>query len=70
MKVYVVTKAEVLQPEIYVSVRSTMKDAEKAIRAKYPNAKKDPDSGPQKFNYLCKDGGHESLMFVTVEELH
>ena len=41
MKVYIVTKSEPLCEEIYVTVKATAKEAEKVIREKYPNARKD-----------------------------
>lgn len=68
MKVYVVTKAEMMCEEIYVTVKASMKEAEKVIRAKYPNARK--DSQPDLNSYLCKDGnGHMSLMFIREETI-
>lgn len=62
-KVYVVTKAELFQPEVYVTVKATKKEAEKVVRADFPNARKDGDS------YLCRKGDRESLMFVHEETI-
>ena len=67
MKVYVITKAEILCPEVYVTVKGSKKDAEKFIRAKFPNARKENGNGYDSF--LCKAGSHESLMFVHEEEI-
>lgn len=67
MKVYVITKAEPLCPEIYVTVKATKKDAEKFIRQDFPNARKDEE--PRRMSFLCKRNGHESLMFVHEEEV-
>lgn len=39
MKVYVVTAFKPLQVETYIAVKATKKQAEKVIRAHYPNAK-------------------------------
>ena len=66
-KVYVVTKAEYLEPEIYVAVRATHKAAEAVIKAEFPNARK--DSLPGLNSYLCKKNDHESLMFIREEEI-
>lgn len=66
-KVYVVTKAEMFEPELYVTVKASMKEAEKVVREKFPNARKS-DSRPGKWGYECKDpSGRTSLMFVTEE---
>ena len=68
MKVYVVTKAEPLCEEIYVTVKATTKEAEKVIREKFPNARKDQKPGFA--SYTCKDRiGHISLMFVREENI-
>ena len=68
MKVYVVTKAEPLCEEIYVAVKATAKEAEKLIREKFPNARKDQKHGFT--SYTCKDrSGHISLMFIRDENI-
>ncbi len=63
MKVYVVTKAEFLKPEVYVTVKATRKEAEKVIRSDYPNARKEGNG------YLCRKNGHEFLMFIHEETI-
>lgn len=68
MKVYVVTRAEFMSPEIYVTVKATKKDAEKIIRAAYPNAREEHLQS-NKWSYLCKDRGHEFLKFITEETI-
>lgn len=65
-KVYVVTKAKPMMEEQYVTVKATKKEAEKVIRAEYPNAQKDSifDS------YNCKDrNGDWIIMFVREETI-
>lgn len=68
MKVYVVTEAEFLEPEVYITVKTTKKDAEKFIRAAYPNARED-HLQPYKWSYLCIDKGHKFLKFITEETI-
>ena len=69
--VFVVTKAELMQPELYVGVRSTFKKAEQLIRQSYPNARKDQPMGSRgnMTSFYCKSNGHESLMFIHQEPL-
>ena len=68
MKVYVVTKSEPLCEEIYVTVKGTGKEAERFIREKFPNARKDQKPGLT--SYTCKDrNGHISLMFIRDENI-
>ena len=63
-KVYVVTKAESMGPELYVTVKATKKEAEKVIRADYPNARKDT-IGPNLDSYACKNSdGSWAIMCV------
>ena len=65
-KVYVVTKAKPMMEEQYVTVKATKKEAEKVIRAEYPNAQKDSifDS------YTCKNRiGEWIIMFVREETI-
>ena len=67
-KVFVVTKANPLEPEIYVTVKATAKEAEKYIRGIFPNARKDQPFGG-KTSFLCRKDGADSLMFIREEEL-
>ena len=68
MKVYVITKSEPLCDEIYVAVKSTAKEAEKVIRDKFPNARKDHQ--PCLTSYTCKDrNGHISFMYIRDETI-
>ena len=54
--------------EIYVTVKATAKEAEKVIREKFPNARKDQKPGLT--SYTCKDrSGHISLMFIRDENI-
>lgn len=68
-KVYVVTKARPMMAEHYVTVKATKKEAEKVIRAEYPNARKDSThSGLD--SYTCKDSnGSWIIMFVREETI-
>lgn len=67
MKIYVVTKAQPLSEEVYVSVHASLKSAEKEIRKRFPNARKDDTFGP---SYICKDAnGNVSFMFIHSEVL-
>lgn len=68
-KVYVVTKAKPMMEEQYVTVKATKKEAEKVIRAEYPNAQKDSiHSGFD--SYACKNrNGDWIIMFVREETI-
>lgn len=68
-KVYVVTRAKPMQAEVYVTVKATMKAAEKVVRAEYPNARKE-DLHPGMVSFNCKrpDGSWE-LMFIHEETI-
>ena len=69
MKVYVVTKAKIMEPEMYVAVVASKKQAEKIIRQKFPNAKMDEvRKGVTAFE--CHDANKKvSLMFIHEEEI-
>jgi len=66
MKVYIVTNAKPMEAEIYETVKPSAKEAEKYIRSKYPNARKDEPFG-NKTSFLCKRGGKTILMFIIEE---
>ena len=66
MKVYVVTSAKPMELEVYETVKSSAKEAEKYIRASFPNAKKDVPFG-NVTGFLCKKNGIELLMFIHEE---
>lgn len=66
MKVYVVTMAKPLQPEVYETVKPSFKEAEKYIRSKFPNARKDEPFGNQT-SFYCKASGKDYLMFIHEE---
>ena len=68
-KVFVVTKAEFMDYEHYVTVKATKKEAEKIIRADYPNARKD-STHPGLESFYCKErSGHEFMMFIREETI-
>lgn len=69
VKVYVVTTAEPMKEEVYNpdSVFSSYKSAEKSIRTKYPNARK--ESLPGLTSFVCIDNGHKFLQFIHEEEV-
>lgn len=52
--VYVITKARPLDYEAYVAVKKTFKDAEKYIRACFPNARKDELDPSGSVSFLCR----------------
>ena len=64
MKVYVMTKAELFQPEVYVGVKKSKKEAEKELRTKYPHMKSD-DSGKS----YVSDASNSLLLFIHEEEI-
>ena len=68
MKVFVVTSAKLMQPEVYEKCFGSFKSAEKYIRSMFPNASKDTPFG-NKTSFLCKDKLGESLMFIHEEEI-
>lgn len=70
MKVYVITRAELMHPERYVTVKATKKEAVKVIRGEYPNARLDIMSTNSTESYTCKnrDGSYE-LMFIREETI-
>lgn len=68
-KVYVVTKARPMMEEHYVTVKATKKEAEKVVRAEYPNARKDSTSHDFD-SYACKNrDGSWTIMFVREETI-
>lgn len=66
MKVYVVTSAKPLELEVYETVKASYKDAEKYIRASFPNARKDEPFG-NITSFLCRKNGKELIMFIHEE---
>ena len=70
MKVYVVTKAEPFAEEIYVTVKASKKEAEKVVRAEYPNARLDAPVPGLPFTYEChKYGQLLEFMYIHEEEV-
>ena len=68
MKVYVVTSAKPMELEVYETVKSSAKEAEKYIRSSFPNARKDIQFG-NVTSFLCKKNGIDLLMFIHEETL-
>ena len=67
-KVFVVTEAEIMGAEKYVGVFASEKAAEKFVRGRYPNARKD-EMGSY-VSFLCKSAGRgEFLMFIHREQM-
>ena len=66
MKVFVVTEAELMGAEKYVSVFASEKSAEKFIRGRYPNARK--EDGIAYASFLCRRPGREFFMFIHRED--
>lgn len=69
MKVYVATKAELFEPEIYLHVSKSKKDAEKRLRRDYPYMR--PTDIVNYDNTLCflKDArvNTPTLLFIREE---
>lgn len=63
MKVYVMTKANLFQPEVYVGVKKSKKEATKTLRDLYPHMKSD-DSG----NSFVSDSSKQPLLLFIHEE--
>lgn len=68
MRVYVVTSAKPMDYEVYETVKASLKDAEKYIRSKFPNARKDEPFG-NVTSFLCKEHGRDLLMFIHEETI-
>jgi len=68
MKVYVVTSAKPMGLEVYETVKPSATDAERYIRATFPNARKETPVG-NVTGFLCKKNGIELLMFIREETL-
>lgn len=65
--VYIVTEAEMLEPEKLVSVHRTFAGAEKRVLDSFPDAVKEPyDAG---FRYLCRGVFVEKLMYIKSVQL-
>lgn len=64
MKVYVMTKAELFKSEVYVGVKKTRKEAEKALRFEYPHMKSN-DNGR---SYVA-DASNSLLLFIHEEDI-
>lgn len=68
MKVYVVTEANLLQPERYFTVKRSKKEAEKAIREVAPHMRKSNDLG-KVTSYLSDASKNPLLYFIHEEEI-
>ena len=66
MKVYVVTIAKPLEPEMYETVKGSAKAAEKYIRSRFPNTRKEESFGGRT-SYFCKDKAGAYIMFIREE---
>ena len=70
MKVYVMTEAKPLHPEVYVGVKGSLKEAEKALRAVAPYMRKLDDDGFRKnVRSYSADKRCSSLLFIHEEEI-
>lgn len=70
MKVYVVTKAQPMMGEHYVTVKAAKKEAEKVIRAEYPNARKEESLWAGYDSYACKNrDGSWTFMYIREETI-
>ena len=57
-----------MHEEKYVTVKASMKEAEKFIRNIFPNARKDRVN-KNLVGFSCKKGERVSLMFIYEEEI-
>lgn len=64
MKVYIMTKAELFKPEVYIGVKASKKQAEKALRELYPFMRKDEVGD----SYMA-DKNNQLLLFIHEEEI-
>lgn len=70
MKVYVVTAYKPMGAETYVTVKASRKEAEKVIRAKFPNAKLCDGDFSSRKDYECHDKmGNISFMSIQEEAI-
>lgn len=71
MKVYVITSAKPMEPEVYEGVAKSFKEAERFIKSCFPNARRDDQQVNRAYtSYSCKDRfGNWSIMFIHEEEL-
>ena len=69
MKVFIVTDAKPLCAERYIGAFASEKAAEKFIRGRYPNARKEESGCGGYASFLCKKPGQDLLMFIHREEL-
>ena len=68
MKVYVITEAKLFREERYVTVKATMKEAEKTVRKIAPHAKP-TDSNASNQKAYFSDGSKQMLLFIREEEI-
>ena len=67
-KVYVITSAKPMEAEVYETVAASFKEAEKFIRKRFPNARKDAPFG-NVTSFLCKEHERTLLMFIREETI-
>ena len=60
--VYIVTEAEMLEPERFIAVHKTFDGAEKTVYDAFPGAVKEPYGTG--FRYLCREVFVEKLMYI------
>lgn len=68
MKVYVTTKAKLLKPEMYMFVKSSKKEAEKALRSISPYMRP-TESSRQGVSAFFADSSNQALFFIHEEEI-
>ena len=68
MKVYVMTQAKPFHAEVYIGVRKSLKEAEKALRNDYPHMKPVSNMSDGVKDYVS-DASNSLLLFIHEEEI-
>lgn len=68
MKVYVLTEAKLFQPERYIGVKKSIKEAEKALRSIAPHMRP-TDSVQKGIKAYFTDSSNKMFLFIHEEEI-
>ncbi len=67
MKIYVITEAKLFQPEKYICIKKSMKEAEKTMRGIAPHMR--PAESMKGLPSYWTDASKQCLFFVHEEEI-
>ena len=67
MKVYIITEAKLFQPERYITIRKSLKEAEKVMRGISPHMR--PAESMKGLPSYWTDASKQCLFFVHEEEI-